>query len=423
MQPLDEPGRTPARRDSALRVGYVLKRYPRYSETFVVNEILAHERAGLQIDIFALGAVAETHFQDQIAQVRAPVTRFPDKLRHPDALWQLVRQAQQRLPAFWDAARDTTGLDGDDVAQAIALALTVQERGIGHLHAHFGTVAAGVARAAARFAGITYSFTAHAKDIYFRYDEPIHLDVKLRDAAWTVTVSDYNLEHLRRSYGADATRVVRLYNGVDLQRFRYADPLQRPPEILAVGRLVDKKGLHVLIEAARLLQDRGVDFGCRIIGDGPEFGNLSAQIEHSGLGGRVRLEGPRPQAEVIEAMRAAALLAVPCVVSEDGNRDGLPTVLIEAMALGTPCVASDVTGIPELVRNDDTGLCVGEGDPDALADALERLLGDEALRLRLARAARAAVERDFDVDHNARRPRELFHASVDLHSADLRQAA
>jgi colanic acid/amylovoran biosynthesis glycosyltransferase len=391
-----------------LRVGYVLKRYPRFSETFVVNEILAHERAGLPIDIFALGPVAETHFQDCIGQVRAAVTRVPEKLRASDALWQLVTQAQRRLPRFWDAARDTVGLDGDDVAQSITIALAAQQRGISHLHAHFATSATGVARAAARFAGISYSFTAHAKDIYFRYEEPLHLDLKLRDAACAVTVSDYNLAHLRDLHGPLAARMVRLYNGLDLQRFTYEAPVGRAPLVLAVGRLVDKKGFRVLVEAARVLLGRGVDFCCRVIGDGPERVSLQAQIDGCGMAAHVQLDGPRPQAEVVAAMRAAAVLAAPCVVSEDGNRDGLPTVLLEAMALGTPCVSTQVTGIPELVRHGDTGLCVAPDDPDALADALQRVLGDEGLRLQLARAARQAIERDFDIDVNSRQLRGLF---------------
>lgn len=408
----------------ALRVGYVLKRYPRFSETFVVNEILAHERAGLRIDIFALGAVAETHFQDTISQVRAPVTYLTEKLRSAEAMWQLVEVAQRELPGFADAARDTNGLDGDEVAKAIALALAVRERGIDHLHAHFATVATGVARMAARCAGVGYSFTAHAKDIYFDYERPLGLERKLRDADFALTVSDYNLEHLRSTCGADAAGALRLYNGIDLERFVYREPPPRAALILGVGRLVDKKGFRVLIEAARLLKQRGARFSCRIVGEGPEREALQAQIEQSELRGCVRLDGPLPQRDVIEAMRDASVLAAPCIVSEDGNRDGLPTVLIEAMALGTPCVATDVTGIPELVRDGDTGLCVAEGDPDALADALQRMLDEQALRQRVAHNARRLVERAFDVRVNARRLQALVADAVARRrSATLQGAA
>jgi glycosyltransferase involved in cell wall biosynthesis len=303
------------------------------------------------------------------------------------------------------------GTDGRDVAQAIQIALACRERRIAHLHAHFGTVATTVARLAAALAGIGYSFTAHAKDIYFDYPEALNLEPKLRDAARTVTVSDYNLAHLRRRYVAAADGVVRIYNGIDLGRFAYAPPRPQAREILAVGRLVEKKGFHILVEAVRLLRAEGRDVACRIVGAGEEA-NLAAQIAAAGLGRAVELAGPRPQCEVVRLMREAAVLACPCVVGRDGNRDGLPTVLIEAMALGTPCVATDVTGIPELVRDGEPGLCVPEGDPEALAAALARVLESPALRHRLSRAGRTRIEEDFDLAANAAELHEVFAAAI-----------
>ncbi len=405
------------------RIGYVLKRYPRFSETFVVHEILAHERAGLAIDIFALRPVAETHFQDVLGRVRSPVVRIPEKMRSAPAFWAQLAEAGRRLPGFWQALDRTSDTDIDDLAQALALALEIDARGIDHLHAHFGTVATTVARLAARFTGITYSFTAHAKDIYFRYDEPVNLDVKLRDAAAVVTISDYNLRHLRERFAADAAHVDLIYNGLDLSCLLWREPVPTAREILAVGRLIEKKGFHVLVEAARLLLERGVDFTLRIVGNGPEEANLRDQIERSGLRDRAVLDGPRPQGEVIACMRGAAMLAAPCVVGEDGNRDGLPTVLLEAMAVGTPCIATDVTGIPELVRHGETGVIVPEGDPDTLADGMARLLRDHDLRRRLSVAARARLERDFDIDVNTRRLRDLFDLAIARGEPALRGAA
>lgn len=393
------------------RIGYVLKRYPRFSETFVVNEILAHERAGLPIEIFALGPVEESHFQDLIGQVSAPVTRLPHRLRGVEPLWQLLTEARRTLPAFWPTLQHTD-LDGEGIAQALRLALDATARGLTHLHAHFATSATSVARAAAAFAGISYSFTAHAKDIFFDYGEPQRLDRKLADAAFAVTVSDFNLRHLQASVGSPSGRLVRLYNGVDLERFRFQMPGDGPSTVLAVGRLVDKKGFAVLIDAAATLRDRGLSFRCDIIGDGPDRDALAQRIRAASLDQQIQLVGARAQQAVIEAMRRATVLAMPCIVSADGNRDGLPTVLIEAMALGTPVIGTTVTGIPELVRDGRTGLCVPPGDPLALADALERLLLDRALRQRLARAAREAVCRDFDIDRNARQLRALFRDAI-----------
>jgi colanic acid/amylovoran biosynthesis glycosyltransferase len=411
----------PAPAPEGLRVGYVLKRYPRYSETFVVQEILAHERAGLSLDIFALRPVAETHFQDAIARVQAPVIRIPEKLRNAGAVWTLMDTARHELPGFWKRLGAIGSVDPDDLNQAVALALHVRQRRIGHLHAHFGTVATTVARLAAGFAGIGYSFTAHAKDIYFRYPEPIRLDEKIRDADAVVTISDFNRRHLAETFGASAELI---YNGLDMRGLAFSGPGRETREIVAVGRLVEKKGFHVLVEACRLLRERGVGFTLRIIGAGPEEAALRAQIARSGLSEVARLAGPRSQAEVLETMRGAALLAAPCVVGDDGNRDGLPTVLLEAMAVGLPCVATDVTGIPELVVDGETGLIAPEGDPDALAERMAALLDDGALRARLARAGRARIERDFDIDANTARLRALFaEAAGRRAAAGLRGAA
>ena len=393
-------------------IGYVLKRYPRFSETFVVNEVLAHEAAGQAIEIFALRPVAESHFQDTLGRVQAPVTRVPDVFRDVEAFWSLLRKARARLPDAWRAIERMDDATGRDLAQAIHIALACRERGIRHLHAHFGTLATTVARLAAALAGITYSFTAHAKDIFCENEESRGLDQKLRDAARTVTVSDYNLAYLREHFGPSARRLVRIYNGIDLQRFAYQAPGPEADGIVAVGRLVEKKGFHILIEALRLLRAEGREVTCRIAGGGEEGPNLAAQIAASGLEGAVELMGPRPQGAVMGLMREAAVMACPSLVGRDGNRDGLPTVLIEAMALGTPCVATELTGIPELVRHGKTGLCVPEGDPEALAAALARLLDDRALRMALSRAGRALVEDCFDLTANAARLRGVFAVAL-----------
>jgi colanic acid/amylovoran biosynthesis glycosyltransferase len=405
------------------KVAYVLKRYPRFSETFIVNEILAHEAADQPLEIIALRPVEESHFQDILARVRTPVTRIPDKLKNADALWRLMREARETLPAAWHRLGDMSDMDSQDVAQAIMVALICRQKGVEHLHAHFGTSATGVARLAASLLGIGYSFTAHAKDIFFDYEEPQHLDLKLRDAARVVTVSDWNVAYLREQFGPLADRVERIYNGLDLHRFGYAPPTPEAAEILAVGRLVEKKGLHILVEAVRLLHASGRKVSCRIVGGGGEAEGLAAQVVASGLTGVVRFDGPQPQAEVVAAMRRAAVFACPCIVGQQGDRDGLPTVLLEAMALGTPVVASNVTGIPELVRDGETGLCVAEGDPEALAEALGRMLDDADLRQRLSCGARALIERAFDSQTNAARLRAVFAEAVDAGRPSLRGAA
>lgn len=389
------------------RVGYVVKRYPRFSETFIVNEILAHEETGRQIDIFALRGVEETHFQDILARVRAGVTRVSDRFRGPDELWQLMLAGHKVLPGLPGALSRFPEARGQDIAQALIVALAARERGIDHLHAHFGTIAATVTRIAAALADIGWSVTLHAKDIYCLYEENQHLGLKLRDASAVVTVSDYNVAHLARTW--PGTQAVRIYNGIDLDRFRWQPPAPGADEILAVGRLVEKKGFHILIEALRILAAEGRPIRCRIVGAGEEEADLRAQIAACGLHG-VTLSGPMPQEAIKAAMRGAAALGCPCVVGEDGNRDGMPTVLLEAMALGLPCIGSDVTGIPELIGDGETGLIAPEGDAPALARAIARLLDDPALRLRLSTAARRVIERDYDIRRNVPRLGAIFDA-------------
>jgi len=390
------------------RVGYVLKRYPRYSETFIVNEILAHEAAGLEIEIFALRSPTDTHFQDALARVRAPVHYLPAEGLKAAVLWEQLQRAGELLPGAWAKFEAARGEAVIDVYQSMLLAHAVRSRGINHLHAHFATSATTVARLAGRFAEVPYSFTAHAKDIFHEDVNPADLRRKLAEASAVITVSEYNLQYLREHYGAAATRVERLFNGLELGRFHYAAPTERPPHIIGVGRLVEKKGFADLIAACALLARRGRTFTCEIVGSGELEDDLRARIERLNLQQKVALTGPRPQREIVHCVQKAAVFVAPCIVGEDGNRDGLPTVLLEAMALGTPCVSTDVTGIPEVLHDGETGLMAPQHDPTALATAIERLLDDAELRLRLAANARRLIEKEFDIHRNTARQRAIF---------------
>jgi colanic acid/amylovoran biosynthesis glycosyltransferase len=408
----------------SLKIGYVLKRYPRYSETFVVNEILAHEAAGLDLDIFALRPTCDSHFQNIIAKVRASVTYIPKPVqgRVSDSLntlsptpasyfWAELQEVALIIPDFWGKLGYAAGERASVVYQAAWLAREVRLRHITHLHAHFGSVATSVARLAAHFADIPYTFTAHAKDIFHNSVVAEDMTRKLKDSAAVVTVSDYNCRYLQQVYGNVADSVKRIYNGLDLAQFTYSSPENRPPLILSVGRLVEKKGLSILIEACKLLQQWGCDFQCQIVGTGELAGELKAQIETLGLAQQVWLVGARPQNEVFELMQQAAVFAAPYVIGKDGNRDGLPTVLLEAMALGTPCVGTDVTGIPELIRHEQTGLIVPQEDADALALALRKLLENSTLRVKFATEARKLMESEFNIQTNAASLRQLFQAT------------
>lgn len=392
----------------AARVGYVVKRYPRFSETFVVNEILAHEAAGTAVEVFAQFGPVDTHFQDAISRVRGPVHYLPAQSSKASALWQQLHAAARAFPSAWSTAAASGDVDVRTLQQAMALAELVGARRIEHLHAHFATGATEVARLASTLTGVPFTFTAHAKDIFHESVDPVDLERKLAAAHAVVTVSDFNVRHLRAAFPHLAHKVVRIYNGLDLEDFAYAAPTERAPEILAVGRLVEKKGFRYLVDACRELVERGVAFTCAIVGTGDEKAFLRERVAEAGLEGRVSLTGPLPQREVKVRMRRAAVLAVPCVVGADANQDGLPTVLLEAMALGTPCVSTDVTGIPEVLEDGVTGAMVPQHDAIALADALQRMLARAAERVALAGRARGRIEEAFDVHRSAATLRSAF---------------
>ena len=396
------------RAETAPRIAYVVKRYPRFSETFIVNEILAHEAAGTEIEVFALYPPNDTHFQDLISRVRAPVTYLTaDGLRGVD-LWNAIDAVGAELPWLWRMFYRARGCDARSVYQGVLLAREIRRRGIDHVHAHFATSAAEVARLAAGWARVPFTVTAHAKDIFHDSVTTARLKQVLDGAAQVVTVSDFNVAHLTRAVGLDPVRITRIYNGLDLNRFDYCAPVDRPARIVSVGRMVPKKGLTDLVRACAILRARGVAFECVLVGGGSDELAIRTLIAKESLQSRVHLTGPLPQQQMMRVVRGAAVFAAPSILADDGDRDGLPTALVEAMALGTPVVSTNVVGIPELVCDDDTGLLVPQRTPDRLADALQRLLESPHLQVRLSHNARERIERDFDIHKTSGAMRALF---------------
>ena len=385
-----------------MRIAYVVKRYPRFSETFIVNEILAHERAGVGVDIFSLKTSTDTHFQDILSKVKAPVTYLPDPIGKAVQFWDAFKEASEILPHFWQRIQCVSHEDYREVHQAIALARMLVEGGHTHVHAHFASAATTVARLAALLAGIPYSLTAHAKDIFHESVNKQFLKAKLIDAAAVVAVSNFNTEYLL-GLSENRASVKRVYNGLPLGQFpfRLKPSAQTNPRVLAVGRFVEKKGFKYLVDAISLLRDQGLEVHCELLGFGELESELRAQVRALGLEMLVQFTGPQPQEKVKEALYRADAFIAPCVVGEDGNRDGLPTVLLEAMALGTPCVSTAVTGIPEVLHHEETGLLVEEHSAKSVAAAIERIVGDKGYADTLAKNARQLIEEHFDADKNA----------------------
>lgn len=394
------------------RIGYVVKMYPRFSETFIVNEILAREALGTPIDIFSARLPIDGRFHETLAAVRANVAYLRQERVRAEQVWDALRQGVAELPGLTAALPDLLAAEVEVAVPAVELARAVRARGIGHLHAHFGSVATSIARLAAKLTDVPYSFTAHAKDIFIDTVDAADLQTKLDDAHHVVTVSDYNVSYLRAHYDVPEHKLHRVYNGIDLTAFPYSAPADRPPVIAAVGRLVEKKGFSTLIAACELLRQRGYVFRCVLGGAGPLVAELRTDLANRGLTDIVELPGALPQNRVRDLVGNAACFAAPCVRAADGNRDGLPTVLLEAMALGTPCVSTDVTGIPEIIRPGETGLRCRQRDPGSLADALALLLDNPGLRVGLARRARDLMESEFDAVEQARRLNALLPTAV-----------
>jgi len=277
-----------------------------------------------------------------------------------------------------------------------------------HLHAHFVDRAALLALIVGRLLRVPFSATAHANDIYVN---PVLLPEKIGHAKFIATCTRYNERHLESVAPAGARGRIRcIYHGLDAGGFPEGRTTRPRPLVLAVGQLKEKKGFGHLLEACRRLQERGVVFDCEIVGDGPLREELEAAVVRLGLTGRVRLRGALTNDAVLDRYAEAAVFALPCVTGVDGDRDGIPNVILEAMAMELPVVSTRHSGIPEAVGDEETGLLVPPGDVDALADALERLLADPTLRAVFGRAGRRRVLEVFDADVNVRKLLEEFAA-------------
>ncbi|MEA2320061.1 MAG: hypothetical protein QOD44_4250 [Solirubrobacteraceae bacterium] len=430
-------------------IGYVLMGFPRLSETFIASELHRVEQAGVPVRLFVVKPV-EARERDLrhpvVDAIRAQPEHLPDAatLTRPLHRWRArdvapfmpaLRRVARRRPwglaravatATAQALRDRrTPLSGPrkiyikELLQAIALAdRVIAHPDVRHLHAHFAHGTTTIAWHAARIVGVPFSFTGHARDIYAGHLNPRGwLRRKLLAARFVVTCTEANVRHLKRI--APEADVHLVYHGLNADFARMlAEPAPLTTngahslEILAVGRLVAKKGFDVLVDACAVLRRRGVAFEAAIVGqEDKHSGVVRARIAARGLESQVSLPGPMGQEELLREYRRASVLCMPSRLLAD-DRDGIPNVLVEAMAAGTPVIASAVSGIPELVEHEVNGLLVAPEDPDALADTLLRLHGDKALSHHLAEHARETVAGRFDGPSQASRLAGLFREAV-----------
>ena len=389
-------------------LAYLFERFPSFTQTFCYREVRELRRQGVSPAIFSVRRPT-----DEPAQIRdMSIVREVKFLPGDEELVREVDRAlrKKRLPARaveelveWGRKTDFLRL-----YQAAWLGPHLQALGVRHVHAHFAGLAARTAFWLERFFGIGFSFTAHANDIFAPKPFEISLGKLMGTARAIVTVSDFGVRFLREKYPGDAGKIHRVYNGIDLADFRVADLAAPTPSIVSIGRLIEKKGFSDLIEACRLLGERGIKFHCEIIGEGPLELALREQIRAAGLTSSVTLSGPLPQEEVRTRLARSAIFALPCVTEAGGGKDNLPTVVMEAMAAALPVVSTTIGGVPEMVQDGITGFLLPEHRPTALADILSRLLSDSALRHSLGKAGRECATRLFALDQNVQTLCALF---------------
>lgn len=399
-----------------LKVCYVLKRYPRLSETFIVNEIEELKRQGTQITILAQKDPGEDIVHEKVKSLSVPIFYLPSPSSLSLKSWS-IRHFERYSGKASDLSLDKLqgALSQQDYATWMQMAMAaplLKVLGINHIHAHFATWATTAASFLSGFTGIPFSFTAHAKDIYHESVDKKVLAEKIEKALFVITVSGFNrqyLEELLRNEGRSG-RVIRLYNGIDLEQFSPSGEEKEANLIVGVGRLIQKKGFEYLIRACKLLNERGRAFHCIIIGEGEERNTLEKMAANFSLGEKVAFLGAQPQSEVKRILQKASLFVLPCIIGDDGNRDGLPTVLLEAAALGVPIISTKVTGIPEIISHGQNGFLVAEKDPEALAEAMENLIDSPSLQNKFISCALVKVRTDFNLTENVRVLKGYFHS-------------
>jgi len=393
------------------RLAYVVSLFPCWSETFIAEEIQELIRQGFEITIFSLRPECEPHVHE-LARSLLARTLYADSffsllgaqlyflVRKPGAY--VKRFSQMFSGAGWDA-----GQLGKLLATfflSVHFARVVQKKGIERIHAHWATYPATAAWIIELLTGTPYSFTTHAHDLFLA---DRLLVKKCEQASFIVTISEYN-RRLLKELGADANKIHVIHCGVDTRKFVSGVAKRKPGYILCVGRLAPIKGMEVLLEACRLLVQQRVEFFCEIVGEGPLARALQQQIDGSNLGPYVRLSGFASQEEVKKKLAEAALFVLPSRRTENGDQDGIPVALMEAMAMGVPVVSTAVSGIPELIKDGINGTLVPPDNAQRLAEAIKSGLQDAEKSAFFTQRAYQTVAAEFDIAKNAQRLGQLL---------------
>lgn len=407
-----------------VKIAYIMSRFPKLTETFVLYEILAMEALGIAVEVYPLlrerQTVAHPEVDDWLRRARfEPFVSLSILQAHA---YFLRREPAKYCKVLMEVLRKTWGSFNFFVGavgilpKTVRFAYEMQRSGVSHIHAHFATHPALAALIVHRLTGIPFSFTAHGSDLHV---DRRMLDVKVAAAAFAVTVSSYNKEVMVGECGEQAREKIRVVHcGIDPEVFAPA-PFRRvagPLQIICVASFEEVKGHRYLINACARLRDSGVDFRCHLIGDGPLGNAIRRWIAQARLADRVRVHGAHPRPAVAQMLGQADVAVLASYPTKEGKREGIPVALMEAMASGLPVVSTSISGIPELVESGRTGYLVPPRDAAALADCLMLLATDEPLRQRMGAAGRRKVLDEFDIRVNTARLLELFLAGPAVHS-------
>jgi len=381
---------------------YVFERFPSFGQTFCYREVEEVYRQGTAPPIFSIRNPKDEPPQDWDSRIVSRVHYLPCETELLEGVRRAVKK--RRLSPEIGAVLDQWGRRTDFLRlyQAVYIGLRLQEERIRHVHAHFAGMAARTAFWIARFFPITFSFTAHANDIFVPRNFEVGLDKLVGTASIIFTETDYSENFLRERFPTRSDRIHRVYNGVDLAAFGRATFSSEVPLIIAVGRLIPKKGFANLLRACALLVGRGLSFRCEIFGEGPLDDQLRRQIAELRLEEFVQLPGPKPQQQLRECLAASNVFVLPSVPEGEGGMDNLPTVIMEAMATRLPVISTRIGGIPEMVIDNETGFLLPSEDVAALAAAIEKVIKDSSLGRRLGEAGYARAQTLFSIDKNVR---------------------
>lgn len=379
---------------------YLFERFPSFVQTFVYREAVEMVRQGMNPWLVSLRRPDDPG--DLAEKLDVDVFYAPEEKKLRAEVDQQRKERKLSWRAHKAIPQHRHEHDAQRVFEATWLGPQLRDKGIRHVHAHFGGIAARTAWWLRKLYGIGYSFTGHANDIFCDTDFPVSNADLVRDARFVVTETDYARRWMEDRYPWAKGKVFRVFNGVDVDGFPAKEHASGVPRIVSVGRYVEKKGFGDLIRACALLRDRGIDFVCGIVGGGPLEAQLQAQITDAKLETQVQLLGPRSQAEVRQMLAAAQVFVLACVPEKDGGSDNLPTVIMEAMLARTPVISTDLAGVPEMITSGQDGLLVRPQNPAALADAMEKLLTDPAAAERLGQQGRSSAEEKFAVDKTTR---------------------